>query len=87
MLSAQLPWRQAEQQMDHLFPDLDPGLVAVIDGDTPEAATAPERRLVESAAALSRSCFQSLRIRTEPYFRRKRLLLWIPANCRKWPIA
>jgi hopanoid biosynthesis associated RND transporter like protein HpnN len=75
MLSAQLPWRQAEQQMDHLFPDLDPGIVAVIDGDTPEAADSAERRLVEALRTQPQRFPKVFAFETEPYFRRNGLLL------------
>jgi hopanoid biosynthesis associated RND transporter like protein HpnN len=75
MLSAQLPWRQAEQRMDHLFPDLDPGIVAVIDGDTPEAADSAERRLVEALRTRPQLFPKVFAFETEPYFRRNGLLL------------
>src|SRR5580692_4142105 len=75
MLSAQLPWRQAELQMDRLFPHLDPGIVAVIDGDTQEAADSAEQRLVRALRGEPQLFPQVLAYETENYFRRNGLLL------------
>ena len=46
MLSAKLPWRQAEKQMDRLFPALDSGIAVVIDGATPVLADDAQGRRV-----------------------------------------
>jgi uncharacterized protein len=75
MLSAQLPWRQAELQMDRLFPHLDPGIVAVIDGDTPEEADSAEQRLVAALRGQPQLFPQVFAFETENYFRRNGLLL------------
>ncbi len=69
MLSAQLPWRQAEQRMDRLFPDLDEGLVAVIDGASPEVADEAQRRLVEALKAQPDQFPEVYAAETDPYFR------------------
>ncbi len=69
MLSAQLPWRQAEQRMDQLFPDLDEGLVAVVDGSTPEVADQAQRRLVERLRAQPQQFLEVYAAETDPYFR------------------
>ena len=69
MLSAALPWRQAEHRMDQLFPDLDEGLVAVIDGTTPEAADQAQRRLVEALRAQPQQFLEVYAQQTDPYFR------------------
>ena len=69
MLSAQLPWRQAEHRMDQLFPDLDEGLVAVIDGSTPEVADEAQRRLVERLRAQPQQFLEVYAAETDPYFR------------------
>ncbi|HEX2790742.1 MAG TPA: MMPL family transporter [Steroidobacteraceae bacterium] len=75
MLSAQLPWRQAELQMNRLFPHLDPGIVAVIDGDTPEAADSAQLRLVDALRTQPQLFPQVFAFETENYFRRNGLLL------------
>jgi hopanoid biosynthesis associated RND transporter like protein HpnN len=75
MLSAQLPWRQAEIQMDRLFPHLDPGIVAVIDGDTPEEADSAQQRLVTALRGEPQLFPQVFAFETENYFRRNGLLL------------
>ena len=75
MLSAQLPWRQAEMQMDRLFPHLDPGIVAVIDGDTPELADSAQQRLVAALRGRPQLFPQVFAFETENYFRRNGLLL------------
>ena len=69
MLSAQLPWRQAEHRMDQLFPDLDEGLVAVVDGSTPEVADQAQRRLVERLRAQPQQFLEVYAQQTDPYFR------------------
>ena len=75
MLSAQLPWRQAEIRMDRLFPHLDPGIVAVIDGDTPELADSAQQRLVAALRDQPHLFPQVFAFETENYFRRNGLLL------------
>ncbi len=74
MLSATLPWRQAEQRMDRLFPDLDEGLVAVIDGATPEQADAAQGRLVQALRAQPGLFPEVYAQQTDPYFRHNGLL-------------
>ncbi|MBL6752611.1 MAG: MMPL family transporter [Nevskia sp.] len=74
MLSAQLPWRQAEHEMDRLFPTLDPGLVLVIDGATPELADDAQRRAVAALKARPELFKQVFAAETEPFFRRSGLL-------------
>jgi len=69
MLSAQLPWRQAERRMDRLFPDLDEGLVAVVDGASPEVADEAQRRLVEALKAQPDQFLEVYAAETDPYFR------------------
>ena len=69
MLSAQLPWRQAEQRMDQLFPDLDEGLVVAVDGSTAEVADRAQRRLVDSLRAQPDQFQEVYAAETDPYFR------------------
>ncbi|MBV8063085.1 MAG: MMPL family transporter, partial [Nevskia sp.] len=69
MLSAQLPWRQADARMDRLFPDLDVGLVAVVDGSSPEVADEAQRRLVDALKAQPQQFVEVYAAETDPYFR------------------
>ncbi|MDP3856185.1 MAG: MMPL family transporter [Stagnimonas sp.] len=74
MLSAELPWRQAEQALQDAFPDSEPGLVLVIDGASIEAAAATQAALV---TALQPQVEHFLAVRAaelDPYFRRHGLL-------------
>ena len=68
MLSAQLPWRQAEQRMDRLFPDLDEGLVLVVDGATAEVASQAQQRLVDSLRQHQDLFPEVYAAETDPYF-------------------
>src|SRR6185369_4900478 len=45
MLSPELPWRQAEIAYAKAFPGQEHGIVALIDGDTPEQAEAAVQAL------------------------------------------
>jgi hopanoid biosynthesis associated RND transporter like protein HpnN len=83
MLSAQLPWRQAEMNMDRLFPDLDEGLVAVIDGITPEVADQAQLKLVQSLRAQPDQFLEVYAEQTDPYFRRNGMLYLEPAELQK----
>ena len=74
MLSAQLPWRQAEKQMDRLFPTLDAGIVLVIDGDTPEQAAEAQQRAVTALRARPQWLTRVFAAETEPFFRQNGLL-------------
>lgn len=74
MLSAQLPWRQAEQALEKAFPDAEPGLVLVIDGASAEASARAQAAL---AAALQPQVQHFTAVRAaelDPYFRRHGLL-------------
>ena len=74
MLSAELPWRQAEQALQEAFPDSEPGLVLVIDGASIEAAAVVQQALV---TALQPQVEHFLAVRAaelDPYFRRHGLL-------------
>ena len=83
MLSAQLPWRQAEQRMDRLFPDLDQGLVAVVDGASPEVADEAQRRLVEALKAQPEQFLEVYAAETDPYFRHNGFLYLEPDELQK----
>ena len=83
MLSAELPWRQAEKGMDRLFPDLGGGLVAVIDGSTAEVADQAQRRLVESLRAQPDQFLEVYSSETDPYFRHNGFLYLDPAALQK----
>lgn len=72
MLSAELPWRKAEAELERLFPGRG-DLVAVIDGETAEAADQAQARLVEKLKAQPQFA-QVFAAETEPYFRRSGLL-------------
>jgi uncharacterized protein len=69
MLSPQLSWRQAELRMDRLFPDLDEGLVLVVDGSTAEVASQAQQRLVDSLRQQKDLFPEVYAAETDPYFR------------------
>lgn len=69
MLSAQLSWRQAEQRMDRLFPDLDEGLAVVVDGVTAEVASQAQQKLVDSLRQQKDLFPEVYAAETDPYFR------------------
>lgn len=74
MLSPELQWRKAEAELDRLFPKGSSGLVAVIDGDTPERAADAQRRLVAGLRAQPAIFGEVTALETEPYFQRNGLL-------------
>jgi hopanoid biosynthesis associated RND transporter like protein HpnN len=74
MLSASLPWRQAEARLDRAFPQLSDVLVAVIDADTPDAAARAQRRLVARLKTQPKFFASVFAPETEPYFQREGLL-------------
>jgi hopanoid biosynthesis associated RND transporter like protein HpnN len=74
MLSAQLPWRQAQARLDRLFPSLDTGVVIVIDGDNAELAADAQQRLVAALEARPRLFSEVYAAETDPFFRRNGLL-------------
>ncbi|MDI3260676.1 MAG: MMPL family transporter [Sinobacteraceae bacterium] len=74
MLSAQLPWRQAQMRLDRLFPRLDTGLVVVIDGENEELAADAQQRLVAALEARPQLFSEVYAAETDPFFRRNGLL-------------
>lgn len=74
MISAKLPWRQADLKIDRLFPQQDHTLAVVIDGNTPEAAAAAQSALVARLKADPKVYTNVFALETEPYFRRNGLL-------------
>jgi hopanoid biosynthesis associated RND transporter like protein HpnN len=73
MLSADLPWRKAELEMDKLFPGRG-DLVVVIDGRDAETADDAQRRLVTKLKADPKLFPQVFAAETDAYFRRSGLL-------------
>ena len=73
MLSADLPWRKAELEMDKLFPGRG-DLVVVIDGSSAEVADDAQRRLVAKLQESPQLFPQVFAAETDPYFRRSGLL-------------
>ena len=83
MFAASLPWRQHAMALSRAFPQSQGLLVAVIDGDTPEAADATAQGL---ALALSGDHTHFMTVRrpdASPYLRKEGLLLLsVPAAYR-----
>lgn len=80
LLSPKLPWRQAEGELDRLFPQLSNSLVFVIDGATPELADDAQRSLVQRLRSRPDFFAEVFAAETDPYFRRNGLLyLDLPA--------
>ena len=74
LLSAHEPWRQQEILFDRTFPQFDDVLVAVVDGDTPEAAEDGATALTQRLET-RRDLFLSVRQPdNDPLFRRDGLL-------------
>ena len=69
MISSKLPWRQADAEMDRLFPQQASTLAVVIDGDTPEAAAAAQRVLEARLKADPKLYPYVFVLQTEPFFR------------------
>jgi len=82
MLSADLAWRKAGQQMDQLFPQQSHTLAVVIDGATPEAANQAQAQLIEKLRADPQRFHSAFALDTEPFFRRNGLLYLEPAALR-----
>jgi hopanoid biosynthesis associated RND transporter like protein HpnN len=78
LLSADLPWRKADQAIADRFPQLDHSLVAVIDGASPETLEAAQRRLIQLLRAQPAAFADVYAIDTEPYFRSNGLLFLAP---------
>lgn len=74
MLSADLPFRQAERRLDAAFPQNVDLLVAVIDGDTPEQAESAARELTRRLSADTKHFLAVERPPEEAFFRRHALL-------------
>jgi hopanoid biosynthesis associated RND transporter like protein HpnN len=78
LISAQLPWRRAVEQLDRAFPQLSNTLAVVIDASTPELADDAQRRLVGALAPRTDLFEEVFAIETEPFFRRNGLLYLEP---------
>lgn len=83
LISAKLPWRQAEIELDKQFPTLENTLVVVIDGGTPEQLDAAQAALVERLRARPDLYDEVFAIETEPYFRKNGLLFLEPDALQK----
>jgi uncharacterized protein len=79
LIDPRLPWRQAEAQMDRLFPQNENTLVIVIDGATPELADDAAARLAAQLAARP-DMFPSVRRPDASEFFRRNGLLFLPAD-------
>ena len=74
LLSDSLPWRQQEIRLDKAFPQRTDLLLAVIDGETPDGATAAAKALTERLAPQT-DLFRSVRWPAgDPFFMRNGLL-------------
>jgi hopanoid biosynthesis associated RND transporter like protein HpnN len=76
MLSADLPFRRAEQQMDRAFPQDVDLLVIVLDGPTPDQTDQAATRLLDILAG-RKDLFRSLRRPPEELYFRKNGLLFL----------
>lgn len=83
LLSPELPWRQAEIEMDRQFPKLGYTLVVVIEGAIPEVLDAAQAKLVETLKPRSDVYDEVFAIETEPYFRRNGLMFLEPEALQK----
>ena len=75
MFAASLPWRQHAMALSRAFPQSQGLLVAVIDGDTPEAADATARGLAHTLSDDHTHFTEVRRPDASPYFRKEGLLL------------
>ncbi len=74
LLSVEEPWRQQEIAFDQAFPQFDDLLIAVVDGDAPEAVEAGAAALADRLSGRS-DLFRSIsRPDANPLFRREGLL-------------
>lgn len=78
LIAPDLGWRQAEIEMARQFPKLGKTLVVVIEGGTPEAQAAAQRRLVEQLRTRTDAFSDVFAIDTEAYFRENGLLFLEP---------
>jgi len=77
LIDPKLPWRQAEAEMERLFPQKEGTLVIVVDGATPELADDAAGRLATRLAA-RREMFTSVRRPDASEFFRRNGLLFLP---------
>ena len=70
LISSQLPWRRAFEELDRLFPVLSNALVVVIESPTPELADEAQQQLVAALAARKDIIGDVFALETEPFFRR-----------------
>ena len=75
MFAASLPWRQHAMALSRAFPQSQGLLVAVIDGDTPEAADATAQGLAHALSGDHTLFTEVRRPDASPYFRKEGLLL------------
>ncbi len=83
LLSADLPWRKADDALGKRFPQLDQTLVAVIDSASPEAVESAQRKLIVALRAQPAMFSEVYAIDTEPYFRRNGFLFLQPDALQK----
>ncbi|WP_293373388.1 MMPL family transporter [Nevskia sp.] len=76
LLAPELPWRQAEIEMDRQFPKLSHTLVVVIEGGIPEVMDAAQAALVEKLRPRADVYSEVFAIETERYFRRNGLMFF-----------
>jgi hopanoid biosynthesis associated RND transporter like protein HpnN len=74
LIDPNLPWRQAEAEMERLFPQNEGTLVVVVDGDTPELADDAAGRLAARLTARPDMFLSVRRPDASDFFRRNGLL-------------
>ncbi len=79
LISAQLPWRQRELQLDAAFPQLADNIIVVVDGATPELARDASSRLVAKLAE-DRDNFEAVQEEEGGGFFKKNGLLFLPPD-------
>ena len=76
LLAPELPWRQAEIEMDRQFPKLSHTLVVVIEGGIPEVMDAAQAQLIEKLRPRTDVFSEVFATETEAYFRRNGLMFF-----------
>lgn len=74
MISGKLLWRQAEMEVDRLFPKQSHTLAIVIDGDTPADAAAAQSALIRKLKSDPKLFPSVFALDNQPFFRRNGLL-------------
>lgn len=80
MLSPNLPFRQLDERVDHLFPQLSDNLVAVVEAGTPDQADAAASALAKALAKDTANIRSVFYPRDKPHFRQDGFLYLTPAE-------